>query len=144
MATFHFAADTSKTPAEVFGFLADMRNAPTWDPSITSVVRVDEGAIRSGSAFRVTLGFLGRPLVLEYVVVNFEAPHRVVLRAESQLFISQDVIAVASAAGGATRVTYQASLVGKGAATVLDPLFKLSINYFGKRAGAKLREDFLR
>ena len=144
MATFHFAADTSKTPDEVFRFLADMRNAPTWDSSITSVVRLDEGEMHSGSAFRVTLGFLGRPLVLEYVISNFEAPHRVVLRAESLLFVSEDVIVIAPMVAGTTRVTYQASLVGRGAAAVLDPVFKLSINHFGKRAGAKLREDYLR
>ena len=144
MATYHFVADTAKSPTEVFEFFADMRNAPTWDPSITSVVRLDDGAVRLGSTFRVALGFVGRSLLLEYVVANFDVPHRVVLRAESKFFISEDTISVAAMAGGATRVTYEASLVGKGATVVLDSLFKLSINHFGKRAGAKLREGYLR
>jgi hypothetical protein len=127
----------------VFDYLATMTNAQAWDPSISSVVRLDEGPVQLGSSFRVTLGFLGRNLVLDYVVAAFEPTSRVVLRAETGLFVSEDTIAVTSLSNGETQLDYQARLAGKGFAAILDPLFKLSIGHFGRQAGAKLRADFL-
>lgn len=143
MATFHFEAATPKAALEVFPFFADMTNAQTWDPSISSVVRLDEGDIAQGSSFRVTLRFLNRDLVLTYRVVALEPGARVVLRAETGLFVSEDTIKVSTLNGPLTTVVYEARLIGKGAAALLDPLFKLSINHFGKQAGAKLRSGFL-
>lgn len=144
MATFHFTATTGRLSPEVFDFFADMTNAQSWDPSISSAVRLDEGPVREGSSFRVTLGFLGRDLVLDYHVVVFESPSRVVLRAETGLFVSEDTVKVTDLGDGRTRVEYEAILRGKGVTAVLDPLFKLAINHFGKQAGVVLRDTFLR
>jgi len=143
MAKFHFRATTSKSTSDVVEFFADMTNAASWDPSISSVVRLDEGPVAQGSSFRVTLGFLGRDLVLTYRVTTLTAD-RVVLRAETGLFVSEDTVDVASSGTGTTTLVYEARLAGKGAAALLDPFFRLSINHFGKQAGEQLRNGYLR
>lgn len=122
----------------MFAYLADMTHAAVWDPSILSVVRLDQGDVTVGSSFQVTLGFLGRGLVLTYRVMALEPTKRVVLRAETGLLVSEDTITVSPLEGRTTRVD-EARLTGKGAAVLLDPLFKLSINHFGRQAGEKLR-----
>lgn len=143
MARYRFRATTLRPPSELLNFFADMTNAKSWDPSIKSVVRVDSGEVSLASSFKVTLGFLNRALELTYHVVRLEPASLVVLRAETDLFISEDTVTVASLDGGITSLQYEARLSGKGAAALLDPFFKLSIDHFGKQAGAVLRRDYL-
>ena len=142
MALFKFTGTTDKSVDEVFNYLADMTNAREWDPSISSVTRLDSGDVAEGSSFRVTLGFLGRDLELDYFVRNFDPPHGLVLRAQSALFISEDTVTL-STRDGRTLLDYQARLSGKGVLAILDPLFRLAINHFGKQAGAVLSSGFL-
>jgi len=142
MAIFKFTGTTDKSVDEVFAYLADMTNAKEWDPSISSVERLDSGELGEDSSFRVTLGFLGRDLVLDYHVRGFDPPRGLVLRAESGVFISEDTVRV-STENGRTRLDYEARLSGKGVLALLDPLFRLSINHFGKQAGAILASEFL-
>ncbi len=142
MATFTYHGKTTRPAPEILAFFADMTNAPSWDPSISNVTRLDEGPVTTGSSFEVTLGFLGRDLVLTYEVVTYEVPTNLVLRATSSLFVSEDTVILVTD-GPLTHVTYQATLQGTGLARIADPLFKLAIDHFGKQAGAKLTTDVL-
>lgn len=142
MARFHFRAVTDRRPGDVVAFFADMTNASSWDPSISKVIRLDEGVVEEGSSFRVSLGFVGRTLDLDYRIVAFEPTSLVVLRAESNLFLSEDTVRVGEA-NGRTSVDYEARLSGQGALRILDPLFGLTIRHFGKNAGAQLRSGYL-
>ena len=142
MSTFTFSSTSTRNQEELFAFFADMRNAKGWDPSISKVTRIDEGPVALGSSFEVTLGFLGRDLVLTYEIVTFDAPTTLVLRATSSLFISEDTVTL-TPDGDHLDVRYQASLRGTGAARLLDPLFKLSIDHFGRQAGRQLEANHL-
>ena len=142
MATFTYHGKTTRPAPEILAFFADMTNAPSWDPSISNVTRLDEGPVTTGSSFEVTLGFLGRDLVLTYEVMTYEVPTNLVLRATSSLFVSEDTVILVTD-GPLTHVTYQATLRGTGLARIGDPLFKLAIDHFGKQAGAKLTTDVL-
>jgi len=144
MATYQFHAITNRSASEVFAYFADMANAPTWDPSISSVVRLDEGAVAQDSSFLVTLRFLGRDLALTYRLVTFEPPTRFVLRAETRLFVSEDMLTVTRLDDGTTALDYVARLSAQRGARLLDPLFQIAINHFGTRAGQILRQDYLR
>ncbi len=139
MATFHFRAPSEKPAQELFDFFADMTNAKGWDPSITKAVRLDEGPVGLGSRFEVTLRAMGRDLVLTYEVVTYGPPGKVVLRADSSLFVSEDTITITPIGESTVEVHYEARLSGKGAAVLFDPAFKLSIDHFGKQAGKELR-----
>ncbi len=138
MATFDFCKTSEKPAGELFAFFADMTNAKGWDPSITEAVRLDEGPVVLGSRFAITLTALGRDLHLTYEVTELSPPGKVVLRAESGLFVSEDTITLTPVGEGRTEVRYNARLSGKGLAAVLDPAFKLSINHFGNQAGKEL------
>ena len=143
MAVFRLEAQTNRSADEVFQYLANMENAAQWDPSISSVVRGDSGAVEVGSKFRVTLGFLGRSLVLDYRVAELVEGERVVLRAETKTFVSEDTVTVAKSDDGTTTVRYEAQLSGKGTFSALDPLFRLAIHHFGRQAESKLRSEYL-
>ncbi|NNN01523.1 MAG: hypothetical protein HKL86_06815 [Acidimicrobiaceae bacterium] len=137
MATFKFSETTSRSPEEVFNFLADMTNAKRWDPSIASVVRLEDGPVRRGSTFRVSLVFIGRTITIDYRLVRFDSPHGLVLRSESRIFVSEDTVTL-GVEQGRTRVDYQARLAGKGLLALLDPVFRWAINHFGRDAGVGL------
>ena len=134
MATFEVHAGTSKSPSEVFGFLADMTNATGWDPSIIGVARTEEGPLQVGSGFSVTLGFLGAEKVLTYRITEFEAPERLVLRSESSFLVSEDTVEVKANDDGGSTVRYHASLSGKGLAVLVEPFLQAVLSYFGKGA----------
>jgi len=63
----------------------------------------------------------------------------VVLRAENAVVRSTDVIAVESAPGGGSTVTYEATLTMKGPSALLSPLVALAFRRIGHRAAAGLR-----
>lgn len=138
MATFDFRATSEKPADELLAFFSDMTNAKEWDPSITKAVRLDEGPVGLGSRFEVTLRAMGRDLVLTYEITEHSPPGKVVLRAESSLFTSEDTITLTPVGEGRTEVRYEARLSGKGAMVLFDPAFKLSIDHFGKQAGKEL------
>lgn len=138
MATYDFRATSEKPADELLSFFADMTNAEEWDPSITKAVRLDDGPVALGSRFEVTLRALGRDLVLTYEITELSPPGKVVLRAESGMFTSEDTITLTPVGEGRTEVRYEARLSGKGLAALLDPAFKLSINHFGTQAGREL------
>src|SRR6478735_11942462 len=104
MATFHFRATSEKPAHELFDFFADMTNAKSWDPSITRAVRLDDGPVGLGSRFEVTLGAMGRDLVLTYEIVEHGPPGKVGLRAESGIFVSEDTITITPVGDGKVEV----------------------------------------
>ncbi len=138
MARFSFTAPSTFSAGDALAYLADMQNAKSWDPSISSVERLDDGDLRLGSSFRVILSFSGRDLDLTYHVTELTPGQSVTLLAESPLFISQDVVRISEGDSG-VNVHYEATLTGRGFARALDPFFHLSINHFGRQAAPHLR-----
>ena len=131
---------TADRPADwVFALLADMTNAPSWDPGVASATAVGTGPVGQGSAFDLTVTVLGRRLPLRYHVVVHEPPQRVVLRAENSMVRSTDEIVVAERPGGGCTVTYDARLEPKVLGPVVDPVLRLLFRRIGDQAMAGLR-----
>lgn len=139
MARFTTSATSSRPAAEVFNFMADMRNAPSWDPGVASAEKTSDGPVGLGTVYRVNVIFLGRTMPLDYRVADYEPTREVVLRAENSYIISSDWITV-SESGGTTTATYYAELCAKGAAGLLGPTLGIALNRIGKRAEAGLRK----
>ena len=76
--------------------------------------------------------------VLRYEVVEWNAPHRLVLVARTASLQSVDEITVESADGGAV-VTYDARLDLRGALSIANPLLALAFRRVGDRVAAGLR-----
>lgn len=129
---------TSWSPTEAFGFMADARNFVRWDPGVESVSAVAGDGPGPDASYDVEVRAGPRRLVLRYVVAEWEAPHRLLLVAETRTLRSVDEIRVQPADGGAL-VTYDAKLDLCGVLSLGNPLLGLVFRRVGDRAASGLR-----
>lgn len=118
--TAHRTLTTTTPPDRVFAFLADFRNAETWDPGTVSCELV-EGDTGVGSVYRNVSSFLGRKTELTYTTVEREEGRRVHFRGRNPMFTGDDVISVGPSGAG-TEVTYHAEFRFHGLAMLSIPL----------------------
>jgi carbon monoxide dehydrogenase subunit G len=111
---------TTTPPERVFAFLADFRNAETWDPGTVSCELV-EGDTGVGSVYRNVSSFLGNKTELTYTTVEREEGRRVHFRGRNAMFTGDDVITVGAAGPGA-EVGYDATFRFHGLAMLGIPL----------------------
>lgn len=122
MAKYSATVETTASPADAFALMADFANAVHWDPATKASKRLDSGEIGVGSRFELTMEIFGRENAIEYEILEFEAPSRVVLRGENAGSVAIDEISVAPREGGSS-VTYEAVVTMKGAYKAIGPLF---------------------
>ena len=138
MARYTTSVQTPQPVEEAFAYLSDFSTTAEWDPGVVEAERLTAGPVGEGSEFRVVAEFMGRKVPLIYVVTEYEAPTRIVLRGESSTVVSLDEITVGHADDGAL-VTYDARLTLKGPLRVADPLLGLVFKRIGDRAAAGMR-----
>ena len=139
MAKYEMTVRTHRPAEEVFDLLADMRNASSWDPGVTSATRVPgptNDHLAVGTVFLVNVAFLGRARTIPYTVTEYERPRRLVLLGEDDWIRSVDTVTV-QPTDDACDVAYGAVLELKKAA-VLSPLLALAFRGVGRRAQAGL------
>jgi Polyketide cyclase / dehydrase and lipid transport len=122
-----------------FAYLSRFSSAEEWDPSVIEARMVTPEPVGLGSRFRLVAVFLGAKVPLEYEIIEYERPRRVVLTAENRSVRSTDTISFDSEASGGTVVRYEAVLLPKGAARLADPLFALALRRVGDRAAGGLQ-----
>jgi len=124
---------------EAFDYLADFSRTAEWDPGVAEAERLTPGTVQRGSRFRVSVSFLGRRLPLEYRIIEFDRPSRLVLTGGDDSVSSLDEITFVSRPGG-TRVTYEARLELRGIRRIADPFLDLLFQRVGSLAVRGLRE----
>ena len=134
MARYTTTVRTHQSPAEVFAYMADLRNFAQWDPGVKDVKQVKGDAGGSGAEFDVTVS----GTTLRYVTEVFEPDTELVVVARSRTLKSTDRVTV-RADGATTLVTYDALLELNGVLRVADPLLGLAFGRIGDRAAAGLR-----
>ncbi len=137
MAHYHTTVASKMDVETAFHYMADFSHSATWDPGVKSASQLSAGEIGLGTKFELVTIFNGREIPLTYEVTDFEPPHRVVLRAESDLIRSIDRVTFTPSAGG-TDVTYDADLVTLGWLRFASPLVSLLFRRIGDRARAGL------
>jgi hypothetical protein len=125
--------------ATTFGYLSRFSSAKEWDPGVIEAEMVTPEPVGLGSRFRLVAAFLGAKVPLDYEIVEYDPPRRVVLTAENRSVRSTDTISFRSGASGATVVRYEALLSLKGVARLAGPLFGLALRRVGDRAADGLR-----
>ena len=138
MARYVTKVRTARPPAEVFAYMADLRNFAEWDPGVRRVVQVEGDGAGPGAAFDVTVS----GTTLRYRTVEHRPPSDLLVVAESSMLVSTDRVTIGSIEGdttGGTLVTYDAELRLKGVAKVAGPLLALAFGRIGDRAAAGLR-----
>ena len=68
---------------EVFDFVTDLSNDPSWQSSIESVEQVSDGPIGVGSTWRYVGKFLGRKNETEIQMTSYEPPRQSTVKAVS-------------------------------------------------------------
>jgi hypothetical protein len=121
-----------------FGYMSDFSNAQYWDPSVRAARRLDDGDVKVGSRFELTVRFAGRDKILTYDVTEMEAAQRVIFSSSTAGLHSRDTLTFKVRPDGC-EMTYRAELRLKGAATVANPLLIMLFRRLGNRASVSLR-----
>lgn len=72
--------DIARPVDEVFDFVADQRNEPSFNPKMTASTKLTDGLIGVGTRFGATVLSRGKPLPVTIEYTGFDRPHRIVSR----------------------------------------------------------------
>lgn len=124
----------SPLPAErAFALMADFSNAIHWDPATLESRQLDDGPVGLGARFQLDMKIFGRENEIEYEIVEFDAPRKVVLRGENSGSVSVDTITVEPTEDGSA-VNYRADVTMKGGFKVIGPFFSPVFKKMGDEA----------
>lgn len=129
---------------EVFDYAADFSNSQEWDPGVDSAVAVEPGPVRVGSRYRLEGTFGPSTLPMEYEVVEYEPPHRVVLHGRGEKFEALDTMEFTRSSDGSARISYTAEITLFGLLRFLGPLMTWPLDRMGRRALDGLVENLER
>lgn len=119
---------------EVFSYATDFSNSAEWDPGVDSAKAVDPGPVRVGSRYSLEGTFGPSTLPMRYEVVEYEPPHRVVLRGHGEKLDALDTMEFSSASDGSTRISYTAEITLFGPLRYLGPLMNWPLDRMGQKA----------
>lgn len=117
---------TTRAPlAEVFDFVADFRNAPTWQRQLVGV-RLDEGPFPSGKRVVELRSFLGKRIEAPGDLVSWQRLVGFTVRGSSgPLYVESDYGFKADGTG--TLVTLHLTMTARGLARVAEPVLRRSM-----------------
>jgi carbon monoxide dehydrogenase subunit G len=147
MARYTGTVDAPHSAEAVWSYLADLRSAGEWDPSVESV-QLTSGEPRTETArYQLEVCFRGRSVSLPYRVVEVDRPNRVVFAAETDSVSVRDEARIEPVGVGGSRVTWDADLRLNGIRKVFEPLLRTLFARLGENAerglGDRLRDPAL-
>lgn len=119
---------------EVFEYASDFVNSAEWDPGVNTAEQTEPGPVRVGTRYRLVGNFGQSNIPMDYQVLEYETPHRVVLSGEGSAFDALDTMTFESAGQEATKITYQADITLYNFLRFLGPLMNWPMTRMGKRA----------
>jgi hypothetical protein len=130
MATFVNTLTIARPIEDVFGFLADLENLPTWNHALVTTRRTSEGPLGVGSTFRQNRS-LPAPAEEYLHVTRFEAPSALGVAGDLGPFQAEIDYTLDTVAGG-TRLTNRITLTAPRRALALalpalTPTIKASV-----------------
>ncbi len=139
MARYRTTVHSSSAVESTFAYLSRFDHAAEWDPGVGSATMLTDEPVRAGSRFGLVIRLLGTSAPMEYEIVEFDPPGRVVLRSETGRLRSIDTITVTAVGPGAL-VDYDARLEARGVLRVADPLLAVLFRRIAARSGSGLRD----
>tara|TARA_B100001027_G_scaffold57344_1_gene38735 strand:- start:100 stop:531 length:432 start_codon:yes stop_codon:yes gene_type:complete len=104
-----------------FDFVADFRNLEKWDTASTAELITNE-PIREGSVFKAKASFNNREMIINYEVIEWGAPLRATLKADTKNFTLVDTIFLSANSRG-TELTYSVDVRYKGIFLIVGLFF---------------------
>ena len=105
---------------EVFDFVADSRNEPSFNPAMTGVELLTAPPIGRGTRFRARVGRAGTQMLVE--LTEFDRPHRLGSRTTSSMMQTSGALTF-TADGDSTVMSWHWLVRPKGWMRMLGPLF---------------------
>lgn len=105
---------------EVFDFVADARNEPSFNPAMTSAELLTPLPIGRGTRFRARMGRAGTQMLVE--LTEFDRPHRLGSRTTSSMMDTSGALTFA-VDGDGTVMSWDWQVHPKGWMRMLGPLF---------------------
>jgi hypothetical protein len=129
----------SRSPEDVFDFLADLRNESRWNPRVVGIQQVTPGPVGTGTKFHGTYRGIGE---LNTVLTTCDRPSRIAFRSEGPRMDIEGVFMLTEASDG-TDVALNADLRPRGLlskiAPLMGPLFRRQNAAAAKRLKAALK-----
>ena len=142
MARYVVTIPSSKSAADAFALMADMRTYTAWDRGITNVVMSSGDAPGLNTVYDVTVrGVGGRPTTLRYTTTEYTPSSNVLLVGKNSMFTSIDRITITPTATGCD-ITYDAQLTLNGLFAPFNLMLGLVFNKVGDSAAKGLRKVF--
>ena len=138
MANFVDTIETPWSAEDAFAYMADVRNFAEWDPGTRRAVLAVGDGPGLGAAYDLDLKVGPATLTWRYEIIEWDPPHRLVVRAETGTLTSVDEIRVQPAGSGAT-VSYDTTLTLHGVARLSEPVLALALQRIGNRGADGLR-----
>ena len=117
-------------PAEaVFGFEADQRNEPRYNPRMARADEVSDGPVGKGTVFRSVARFMGQTAEMRIELTGYDRPGRLALRTTTTEQADIDGTLTFDPVPGGTRMRWSWTVRPRGAARVPA----LVISWIGRR-----------
>jgi carbon monoxide dehydrogenase subunit G len=129
---------------DVWHYLADLRSAVEWDPSVEEVELTGGEPGTEGASYELEVRFRGRSITVPYRIVEADPPHRVVFEAKTDSVVVRDEARVDPLGQGSSRVTWDADLQLRGLRRLLDLPLRAVFNRIGEDARKGLGEQLRR
>lgn len=147
MARYTGTVEAPHGAEDVWHYLADLRSAEEWDPSVAEVELTGGEPRAEGARYQVDVRFRGRSITLPYRIVEVDPPHRVVFAAETDSVVVRDEARIDPRGQSASSVTWDADLRLRGIRRLLDLPLRAIFNRVGEDAekglGERLRKPVL-
>lgn len=137
MAHYRTSIQSSKSAADAFAYMSDLRNFDEWDPGTVSAEQVMGGEPGMGAEYDLSVKAPVGNLPFRYVTTEFDPPNRFVVKGTNRFFTSIDTITVEPNGSGSI-VGYHAELLLNGPLTVFDKLLGKAFQGPGDKAAAGL------
>lgn len=130
--------DIRRPVPEVFEFIADMTNAPSWQADLHRVQRVPPGPMRVGSEHVFERRFAGRVLQSRNRITAFHPPSRFAFEIPEGWISGRAAYEMTPISGGC-RVTCRMEFRASGPGRILEPLFARVLRHDSRRDDQRLK-----
>ena len=128
---------TTATPDAAYAYLADFRNAESWDPGTRTCERTGgDGGV--GTTYRNVSSFLGREVEVTYRTAELAPPTRVHLRGTNEQFEGHDIFEI-TASGRGSQVRYTAEMSFSGLSRLASPVVAAYLPILARKTVDQLR-----
>ena len=129
---------------DVFDYASDFANSSEWDPGVNTAEQVGSSPVQVGTKYTLEGSFGSNTIPMEYEVIDYEPPNRVVLSGRGKAFDALDTMTFEAVDAETTRLTYNADITLFNALRLLGPLMNRPMKRMGEKALNGLVEELER